>query len=326
MADHEDRGSASADDGRWERELLSRLAFASLKEQRRARRWRVFFGLAILLYLFLVFFTSVRGLGEGIVAGRHTALVELRGVIAPNSRASADNIVTGLRSAFKHKDAVGVILRINSPGGSPVQSSYIYDEIKRLREKYPDKRLYAVVSDICASGGYYAAVAADEIYANRASIVGSIGVLMNGFGFTHAMEKLGIERRLLTAGEHKDIMDPFSPVEPEEREHMQRMLDEVHRQFIQAVKEGRGERLSDNPDIFSGLFWTGEEGMRLGLIDGLGSASYVAREVIGAEKVVDYTPQPDLFERLSSGVGAAMARALENLDAAPDGLGEPKMR
>lgn len=296
-------------DAAWERDVLNRLAFASLNEQRRARRWSIFFKGLMFLYLFaLLALMMPDKLGGGSVKiGRHTALVEVKGVIADGTEASADNIVTGLRDAFADKNTVGVILRINSPGGSPVQSGYVYDEIKRLRQKYPEIPLYAVVSDMCASGGYYIAAAADSIYANKASVVGSIGVLMNGFGFVGTMDKLGVERRLLTAGENKGFLDPFSPSRPEDVVHIKTLLGDIHQQFIAAVKEGRGERLKDNPALFSGLVWTGEQGVQMGLVDGLASASQVARDVIGAEDVVDFTPRPRYFERLAASLGAAMA-------------------
>jgi len=202
---------------------------------------------------------------------------------------------------------LGVILRINSPGGSPVQSGYVYDEIRRLRKEYPQTPLYAVVGDMCASGGYYIAAAADEIYADKASVVGSIGVLMNGFGFVEAMEKLGVERRLLTAGAHKGFLDPFSPAQPDEIAHIQSLLGDIHEQFIHAVKEGRGDRLQDDPSLFSGLVWTGEQAVKLGLVDGLGSAGHVAREVIGEENIMDFTPRPRYFEKLAANLGAAVA-------------------
>lgn len=302
-------------DAAWERDVLNRLAFASLNEQRRARRWSIFFKGLMFLYLFaLLVLMMPDRLGSGSVkSGRHTALVEVKGVIADGTEASADNIVTGLRNAFADKNTAGVILRINSPGGSPVQSGYVYDEIKRLRQKYPETPVYAVVSDMCASGGYYIAAAADSIYANKASVVGSIGVLMNGFGFVGTLDKLGVERRLLTAGEHKGFLDPFSPSRPEDVEHIKTLLGDIHQQFITAVKEGRGERLPDNPAVFSGLVWTGEQGMELGLVDGLASASQVAREVIGAENIVDFTPRPRYFERLAASLGAAMATSFGNL-------------
>ncbi len=295
----------------WERDVINRLAFASLNEQRRARRWGIFFKLLFFIYLFAIFFVLPGQWGATpIVHGEHTALVELDGVIASNTPANADNLVGSLRRAFEAKNAKGIILRINSPGGSPVQAGYVYDEIKRLRKKYPEKKLYAVVTDICASGGYYIAAAADEIYANQASIVGSIGVLMDGFGFVDTLKKLGVERRLMTAGKHKGILDPFSPLKPDEVAHVQGLLDGIHRQFIDAVKAGRGDRLADDPRLFSGLFWDGEEGVKLGLVDGLGSSSYVAREIIKAKEIVDYTNRPDLLERFAERIGVASARAI----------------
>lgn len=301
----------SSDDPAWERDVLNRLAFASLNEQRRSRRWNIFFKSLLFIYLFALLFYVPFSWDTGkITTGKHTALVDLEGVIAPNMPASADVMVSGLRAAFKDKNTAAVILRINSPGGSPVQSGYIYDEIKRLRNEYPSIKLYAVISDICASGGYYVAAAADEIYANKASLVGSIGVLMNGFGFVDSMEKLGVERRLMTAGEHKGMLDPFSPLDPEEVNHVQKLLDGVHQQFIDKVKQGRGERLSDSPELFTGLFWNGEEGLDLGLVDGLGSTSYVAREIVGVEQIVDFTPRPDFLDQFASRIGVSMANFL----------------
>lgn len=297
----------------WERDVINRLSFAALNEQRRTRRWNIFFKLLIFGYLFALLFIAMTGddLTEShLVAGKHTAVIEVNGLISDATQASADNIIEGLRDAFEAKRSEGVILRINSPGGSAVQSSYVYDEIVRLRGKYPDKPLHAVIVDAGASGGYFIASAAENIYVNSASIVGSIGVLMNSFGFVDSLEKLGIERRLMTAGEHKAAMDPFSPLRESEVEHMDELLDQIHQHFIEAVKEGRGERLKENPDIFSGLFWTGDESIELGLADGLGDVDYVAREVIGAESVVDYTPQPDIFKRFSDRLGAAMADVL----------------
>ncbi|MGD8568121.1 MAG: signal peptide peptidase SppA [Gammaproteobacteria bacterium] len=297
----------------WERDILNRLAFATLNEQRRARRWGVLFKALVFIYIGAVLLYVLSGLGgRGIGGGKHTAIIEINGTIAANTEASADKIVSGLRSAFENKNTVGIILRINSPGGSPVQAGYVYDEIKRLRGKYPDIKVYAVVTDMCASGGYYIAAAADEIYANRASIVGSIGVLMNGFGFVGTMKKLGVERRLITAGKHKGIMDPFSPIKKDELKHVKSMLDSVHQQFIKAVKDGRGDRLADSPDLFSGLFWDGEKGMELGLVDGLGSSSYVAREVIGEKNMVDFTVRAGYFERFADNIGVGFAKALNS--------------
>ncbi len=303
-------------DPAWERDLVNRLAFASLNEQRRARRWSIFFKSLLFVYLLVLLLLMMMPgkFGDGgVKLGQHTALVEVKGVIADGTEASADTIVTGLRNAFADKNTVGVILRINSPGGSPVQSGYVYDEIRRLRQKHPDIPLYAVVSDMCASGGYYIAAAADAIYANKASVVGSIGVLMNGFGFVGTLDKLGVERRLLTAGEHKGFLDPFSPSREEDVTHIKSLLGDIHQQFITAVREGRGERLSDDPAIFSGLVWTGEQGVALGLVDDLASASQVAREVVGAEKIVDFTPRPRYFERLAASLGDAMATGFGSL-------------
>ena len=309
--------AGGAEKSAWERDVLERLAFAALREQRRARRWGIFFKLFMVLYLvaiFVAYLPDELG-GDGLPSGRHTALVEIRGVIADNEDANADTIVSGLRDAFENKHAAAVILRINSPGGSPVQAGYVNDEIARLRKQYPDKRLYAVVTDICASGGYYIAAAADEIYADKASMVGSIGVLMNGFGFVEAMKKLGVERRLITAGEHKGLLDPFSPLKEDERRHIQSMLNEIHQQFIAVVRKGRGERLKDDPQLFSGLIWTGEQALELGLVDGLGNSSYVAREIVGAEKIVDYTRRRPYFERLAERLGTGVAQALQSVFA-----------
>lgn len=302
--------------GRWERELVQKLVFSSLGEQRKARRWGIFFKFLTFAYLTLLlvlWMPDELGIESVKVPGDHTALIEVKGVIAEGTEASADMVITGLRKAFEDKNTKGVILRINSPGGSPVQSGYINDEIKRLREKHEDIPLYAVITDMCASGGYYIAAAADKIYVDKASIVGSIGVLMNSFGFVEAMEKLGVERRLITAGEHKGIMDPFSEVKDEELAHMQTMLDKIHQQFIDVVKEGRGDRLKDNEKIFTGLFWTGEESIELGLADGIGSSSYVARELIGAEDLVDFTSEEDLLERFAKRFGAGVASAIANI-------------
>ncbi|MET0107049.1 MAG: S49 family peptidase [Sedimenticola sp.] len=303
--------------GKWERELVQKLVFASLNEQKRTRRWNIFFKFILFGYLITLLLLwmpdEIPGMDTVKAGGDHTALVEVKGVILDDSEASADNVVTGLRDAFEDDNTKGVILRINSPGGSAVQAGYVYDEILRLKEKHEDIPVYAVVTDMCASGGYYIASAADKIYVDKASIVGSIGVLMNGFGFVDGMQKLGVERRLMTAGEHKGIMDPFSPVKEEEREHMQQLLDKIHRQFIEAVKTGRGERLKDDERLFTGLFWTGEESIGLGLADGLGSSSYVARELIGAEDIVDFTPSEDLLERFAKRIGAGAASAFANI-------------
>ena len=303
----------------WERDVLSRLAFAAINEQRRSRRWSIFFKFLIFAYLFLVFWSIQSNRGEHALmeSGEHTALVELKGVIADDADANADDIVSALRDAFKNKNTRGVILRINSPGGSPVQAGYINDEIHRLRKKYPKIPLYAVVTDICASGGYYVAVAADKIYADKASIVGSIGVRMSGlttFGFVDAMKKLGVERRMLAAGDDKAMLDPFSPLKPEEVKHVTTLLENIHQQFIHVVKEGRGDRLKgDDKTLFNGFYWTGEQAVDLGLVDGLANSSYVARELIGAEKIVDYTHRPSPLERFTNRFGVVMAKTFAGI-------------
>ncbi len=306
MLDSEDRNEG------WEKKTLEKLAFSSINEQRRARRWSILFKSLTFLYLFILLFIGLGWFRDNGVAmsGKHTALVELRGEISANSISSADNVNTGLQKAFKDKNTQGVILRINSPGGSPVQAGYINDEIRRLRAEYPDIPLYAVIEDICASGGYYVAAAADKIYVDKASIVGSIGVLMNGFGFTGTMEKLGIERRLLTAGENKGFLDAFSPSNPQQQEYAKEMLNNIHQQFIQVVQQGRGKRLRNDPEIFSGIVWTGQKSIELGLTDALGSADYVAREIIKAEDIVDYTTKESFAERFADRLGSASTNAL----------------
>ncbi|WP_300085383.1 S49 family peptidase [uncultured Nitrosomonas sp.] len=290
---------------KWEHETLRNLVFASLKEQRKARNWGIFFRLLTFSYLFTLLFWGLGWLDADVAtgSGKHTALVELRGEIAADSLNNAENINNGLKKAFEDRNTAGVILRINSPGGSPVQAGAINDEIYRLRALYPDIPLYVVVEDICASGGYYIAAAADKIFVDKASIIGSIGVLMDGFGFTGTLEKLGVERRLLTAGENKGFLDPFSPSDPVQREHAKKMLAEIHQQFIQVVKNGRGDRLKDESEIFSGMVWTGARSIELGLADALGSADYIAREVIKAERIVDFTVQEGIAERFAKRVG-----------------------
>lgn len=301
-------------DADWHKDLVEKLATDALKERRRSRRWGIFFKLLTFAYLVAIFVVLVpnewseKGMGED---EQHTAVVDLEGLIASGEKASADNVITGLRDAFEDENTAAVILRINSPGGSPVQSSYMYKEILRLREKYPDTTLYAVVSDVCASGGYYVASAADEIYVDESSVIGSIGVLMNGFGFVDAMNEFGVERRLMTAGEHKGILDPFSPMSEFDKEHAAELLAGLHEAFIESVKAGRGDRLKgDDATLFSGLFWSGREGIELGLADAIGSAGYVAREVIGVEEIVDFTAKEDPFERLARRFGAATGEAL----------------
>ncbi|MGB5602640.1 MAG: signal peptide peptidase SppA [Gammaproteobacteria bacterium] len=302
----------------WERRVITKLAQASLKEQKRARRWSIFFKFLVFAYItFVLFMFTEPDISKAKLAQKHSALVELQGIIAEDETASADNIVSALRSAFEDEQTEGVILRINSPGGTPVQAGYIYDEIVRLREKYPDTLLYAVVSDMAASGGYYVASAADEIYASESSIVGSIGVRMDSFGVVDAMEKLGVESRTLTAGENKALLDPFSPVNEKAKVHLQAMIDEIHQLFIHAVKKGRGDRLKEFDDLFTGLIWTGKEALEFGLIDNIGSASYVAREVIGAEDIVEYSVEVNVLERLVDRLGASTAKILSKEYFAP---------
>jgi protease-4 len=302
------------DDRSWR--LLEKTLLAGVQEQRRSRRWGIFFKLLTFAYLIgaLVIFTPLMDLGKGggSRSDPHTALIDVQGMIADKEAASADNIVGALRSAFDDAKTKGVILRINSPGGSPVQAGYIYDEIRRLRAEKPDIKVYAVISDLGASGAYYIASAADQIYADKASLVGSIGVTAAGFGFVGIMDKLGVDRRTYTSGEHKAFLDPFQPPKADETLFWQGVLDTTHRQFIASVKQGRGDRLKDkdHPELFSGLVWTGEQALPLGLIDGLGNASYVAREVIGAKDIVDYTVEDSPFDRFTKKLGVSMANQL----------------
>lgn len=299
--------------------LIEKMLLSAQAENRKQRRWNIFFRFLFLGYLLLVLIWFMPS-GSSVpsdVGQPHTAMVRVDGEIAGDKQASADNIIEGLRDAFKANNSKAVMLRINSPGGSPVQAGEIYREIMRLKKKYPQKKVYAVITDMGASGAYYIASAADDIYADQASIVGSIGVIMSSFGLKGAIDKLGVERRVYTAGKHKDMLDPFQPVKPDEREHVQKMLDDVHRQFIDAVKKGRGKRLINDPQkvgLFSGLFWTGDKAMKLGLVDGLKSPGEVARDVVGAKKIVDYTPQRSTFEQLlhrfGTSVGSGIAHAL----------------
>lgn len=300
-------------------QALKDVAMEGIKEQRRVRRWGIFFKLFFVAYLLIALLALV-GSGASdsklVTAKEITAVVDINGVIMDGALASGELVNPALKEAFEHEKTKGVILRINSPGGSPVQSGIINDEIKRLKAEHKDIPVYAVVSDLCASGGYYIAVAADKIYADKASIVGSIGVRMDNFGAVELMEKLGLERRLYTAGANKGMLDPFLPENEGQVQHVHKMLDTTHQQFIKVVREGRGNRLQENPDIFSGLFWTGEDAVKLGLIDGLGSDAYVARELIGAEEMVNFTAEKDLLERISERVEASV-QALISLDAAP---------
>ncbi|MGI9229935.1 MAG: signal peptide peptidase SppA [Gammaproteobacteria bacterium] len=307
---HEDRDPALNG-----QEIGNRIAREFLAEQRQARRWGIAFKIFIALYLLAFFIIYSAGKFEDVGSaslGGHTALVDVRGIIADTSEANADDVGHGLRQAFEDDNTRGVIIRINSPGGSPVQAGHINDEIRRLKALYPAVPVYAVISDICASGGYYVAVAADHIYADKASLVGSIGVIMAGFGFVDAIEKLGIERRLQHAGENKAMLDPFSPLREEETAHLDTLLDDVYQQFVAVVKQGRGARLAaDDDTLFSGLIWSGEQSVALGLVDGLGSPDYVARELIGAEEIIDFTHSDTWLERFAAEVGTAIYNRVE---------------
>ena len=315
QSDVKDSGESKAG---WEKELVEKLAFAALNEQKRSRRWGIFFKLLTFSYLAAILGIAVYPQFKdeiGTSGKKHAAIVDVVGVIAQGEGTSASSVIEGLKDAIKDKNTKGIILNINSPGGSPVQSAYIYDEIRRLKKLHPEMPIYAVVGDICASGGYYIAAASDKIFVNQASIIGSIGVIMNGFGFTNVLEKLGVERRLLTAGAHKAMLDPFSPVKTEETKHMQTLLDEVHQQFISAVREGRGNRLkeADAPEMFSGLVWTGTEGVKLGLADDFGSIDSVARKEFDTDEKVNYTPQEHLLDKLAGKIGSTFAHAFSSL-------------
>ena len=295
--------------------IVQRLAFAALKEQRRSRRWRIFFLFLTFAYITIVGI-ALMGKADGDSQlsgeGKHTALVQMPGIIGIGEKSGAETVIAGLQSAFKNEETAGVILEINSPGGSPVQSAYIYDEIKRLRNEYESIPIYVVILDIAASGGYFVAAAADRIYVNKSSLVGSIGVRMDSFGFVELMDKLGVERRLLTAGENKGLLDPFLPEDAGQKAHLQKMLNEVHQHFIDAVKQGRGERLSQQADLFSGLIWTGEKAIELGLVDEIGTTESVARDVIKAEKVINFTPRSQLIDRIAERLGAVMGQQLQS--------------
>ena len=303
----------------WERATMEQLMFATLEEQRTARRWRNFFRLSWLaLVLFVLWAALHRGASGSDKSAPHTAVIEIKGEIAAGADASAEFIVAAMRSAFEDEGAKAIVLLVNSPGGSPVQAGIVYDEIRRLKAKYK-KPVYAVVEETCASAAYYIASASDKIFVDKASIVGSIGVLMEGFGFTGLMDKLGVERRLMTAGENKGFMDPFSPQTDKQRAYAQVMLDQIHRQFIDAVKAGRGARLKETPELFSGLFWTGQQAIELGLADQLGNLDFVARDIVKAEELVDYTRRDNVAERLAKKFGAAFGEgAVRALHAAPN--------
>jgi protease-4 len=321
MSDPQFPGDAGvkSHDVQWERATLEKLAFASLKEQRAARRWKIFTRLTWLaFFMVMAWVLLARTVPAADKSTEHTAVVEIKGEIASGADASAESIVAAMRSAFEDSGAQAVVLLINSPGGSPVQAGIINDEILRLKAKHK-KPIYAVVEEACASAAYYIAVGADQIFVDKASVVGSIGVLMDGFGFTGLMDKLGVERRLMTAGANKGFLDPFSPQSEEQRALAQVMLDTIHQQFIAVVKKGRGERLKETPETFSGLFWSGEQAVAQGLADQFGSLDYVAREVVKAEEIVDYTHRENVAERLAKRFGAAIGegsvRALQSLPA-----------
>ena len=302
----------------WERATLEKVALKAIEEQRRTRQWNALFRLLWFAFAFLALAGLLGWVGPGdketrASIGRHTAVVDIEGIIGVEDKASAERVIKGLNRAFKDANTVGVVVRINSPGGSPVQAGYVNDEIRRLRAKYPDTPVHAVVQDLCASGGYYIAVAADKIYVDKASLVGSIGVIMGGFGFVGTIEKLGMERRAYASGDNKDFLDPFLPENPQHRAHAQQMIGEIHQQFVKVVRAGRGNRLKEAPDMFTGLVWTGEKSVELGLADAIGSTEYVAREVFKAEKLVNYTVEENYFEtlskRLGASFGASFARA-----------------
>ena len=299
----------------WERETLEKVLLASVHEQRRARLWGVSFKLALFLYLVVVAVLAFRpsdGFFSSSISKEHTALIDVTGPITEGSPTDAENLIEGLRDAVKDKGTKGIVLRMNSPGGSPVQAAYVYEEIRRTKKENPKLPIYAVVSELCASGCYYIAAAADKIYVHPSSVVGSIGVIMNGFGFVDTMQRLGVERRLLIAGEHKALLDPFSPVNEVEKQHLQGVINIVHNQFIDAVKQGRGDRLKDNPNLFSGLVWTGQDSIKLGLADEVGDARSVAETVIGAKKTVNFTPQERLLDRISHRLGTSLGTALQS--------------
>ena len=299
------------EDAKWQRDVIEKLAFSALSEQKTARRWSTLFKSLTFAYLLVLLLMALGVFNDGKKTfDTHTALIDISGVIEAGGEVNADAVMNSLHDAYESKGTKGIILRINSPGGSPVQAGIINDEIKRQKKLHPNIPVYAVVEDICASGGYYIAAAADKIYVDKASIVGSIGVLMDGYGFTEVMKKVGVERRLMTAGENKAMLDPFSPVNPKHQQLAQTMLNEVHEQFKTVVREGRGTRLKETPDVFSGLFWSGEQSIKLGLADALGSADYVAREIIKQEEIVDFTYQEDFASRIAKRIGASVSATL----------------
>ncbi|EGW20697.1 signal peptide peptidase SppA [Methylobacter tundripaludum] len=313
--DNQNKPEVTRESG-WEREVIEKLALAAITEQTRARRWGVFFKSLMFVYLIAVFGVAMYPKLKqdiGVDSKDHTAVIDVVGMIAEGKEANADSIIESLRNAVKDKHTKGIILHANSPGGSPVQSSYVYEEIRKIKKEHPELPIYAVVSDICASGCYFIVSASDKIFVNPSSLVGSIGVLMDGFGFVDGMQKLGVERRLFTAGAHKAMLDPFSPSKEDETQYIQSLLNQVHQQFIGAVKAGRGDRLKENPDMFSGLVWTGEEGVKLGIVDGVGNQDYVAKELIGAETQVDFSRQEHLLDKIAGKLGASFGQVIGSL-------------
>jgi len=308
--------NVKSNDANWERGVIEKLALASITEQTKTRRWGIFFKSLMFVYLFAIFGIAIYPKIKQSVSNDgkyHTAVIDVVGVIAEDKDANAATIIESLREAVKDEYTKGIILHSNSPGGSPVQSAYVFEEIRKLKKEHPDLPIYAVVSDICASGCYYIASASDKIFVNQSSLIGSIGVIMDGFGFVDIMQKMGIERRLLTAGAHKAMLDPFSPPKADETQFMQTLLDQVHQQFISAVKTGRGDRLKETPDMFSGLVWTGEASVKLGVADEFGNDDYVAKNIIGAEKLVNYTEQGTLLDKLAGKLGTSFGKAISSL-------------
>ncbi len=304
----------------WEREIIEKLALAAVKEQTKARRWNVFFKSLFFVYLFVLFGISIYPKIKnnfGSDGGHHTAVINVTGVIAEDKDANAIDIIKNLREAVKDNQTKGIILHSNSPGGSPVQSNYVYEEIRNIKKEHPNLPIYAVVSDICASGCYYIASASDKIFVNPSSLIGSIGVIMEGFGFVDIMQKVGVERRLITAGTHKAMLDPFSPPKNDETIFVQDLLNQVHQQFITAVKTGRGDRLKETPDMFSGLVWSGEASVKLGVADAYGNDDYVAKNIIGAEKLVNYKQETSLLDKMAGKLGASFGNALGSLLVGP---------
>ena len=310
----------TSQDKDWERAIIEKLSLAAVTEQTKARRWGIFFKSLAFVYLFALFGMAVYPKIKQDLGGDgkyHTAVIDVVGVIAEDKEANATDIIESLRDAVKDEHTKGIILHSNSPGGSPVQSAYVYAEIRKIKKEHPALPIFAVVSDICASGCYYIASATDKIFVNQSSLIGSIGVIMDGFGFVDIMQKLGVERRLLTAGAHKAMLDPFSPPKADETQFMQTLLDQVHQQFINAVKTGRGDRLKETPDMFSGLVWTGEAGVKLGIADHFGNDNDVAKNNIGAEKLVDFTQQSSLLDKMTGKLGASFGKALGSLVLSP---------